>query len=77
MNQLPTQFASTAKTALLPQNYQAAKRAIAESEHIDECTEWAGKTAAIPPTHGRLTISSWKLVRAGSGRAPFVVAVSL
>jgi hypothetical protein len=44
---LPSQFASLARTATLPQNYVEAKKAIAECERLDECAEWADKAAAL------------------------------
>src|SRR5262249_20889757 len=33
--------------AKLPQNYQAAKTAIAQCERVDECADWANKMEAI------------------------------
>ena len=46
-DQLPAQIAALVKTAPLPENYEAAKKAIAECERIDQCAEWADKAVAI------------------------------
>ena len=35
------------RAAQLPENYEAAKKAIAECEHLDQCAEWADKAAAL------------------------------
>jgi hypothetical protein len=40
-------IATLAETAQLPESYEAAKRAIAECDRLDECSEWADKAAAI------------------------------
>ncbi len=34
-------------SARLPQNYEAAKEALAQCQHVDECKEWADKAAAL------------------------------
>jgi hypothetical protein len=44
---LPAEIASLVKAAPLPESYEAAKRAIAECERVDECADWADKAAAI------------------------------
>lgn len=33
--------------AQLPERYEAAKQALAECDHIDECKDWADKAAAL------------------------------
>ena len=45
--QVPAQIAAMVSSARLPENYQAAKQAIAECEHLDQCAEWADKAAAL------------------------------
>lgn len=41
-------FALTSiKTARLPDNYEAAKKALSECVNIDECKDWADKAAAL------------------------------
>jgi hypothetical protein len=47
MSETPAEIVVLIKTARLPENYEVAKRAIAECERFDECAEWADKAAAI------------------------------
>jgi hypothetical protein len=43
----PVEIVALVKSALLPESYEAAKRALAECERLDECGGWADKAAAI------------------------------
>src|SRR4051794_38678196 len=47
MSEMQTDIIALVKAARLPENYEAAKRAIAECERLDECNDWADKAAAI------------------------------
>lgn len=70
MNQL-----ATIETKSLPVNYDHAKQAIATCEEIDECSEWANKSAALAAyaamsqdremEHNALRIQARALRRAG------------
>lgn len=44
---VPAIIADAVRTARLPENYETAKRAIAECDRIDECAGWADIVAAI------------------------------
>jgi hypothetical protein len=44
---VPAEIVALVKTARLPGSYEAAKRALAECERLDECKDWADKAAAL------------------------------
>jgi hypothetical protein len=60
LKQLPAEIRRGIQSAPLPANYEAAKRAIKECAHIDECKEWADKAIAIASYARQLKDSSMK-----------------
>ena len=45
--QLPSRIVEQVSAATLPQNYEAAKHALAECERLDQCAEWADRSVAL------------------------------